>query len=203
MNDLTEVLTDPTYTRDERLVRLQGWRGAEADQALSSGWAAHAGPAVCAVGSLAAGILRSPLLLAALVVTAMIGAFAPTHPAEATYNYFARKRGAAEVPPTRAARRLGCGLGVLILGTAAVAFLAGATTLAMVLSISFGLLALFVAVTGVCVPSIVFTLLWGSERAKQYSFVDAARTGRHPGAGREPAETPDTGTVATETVSVG
>jgi hypothetical protein len=49
-----------------------------------------------------------------------------------------------------------------------------------VLALVLGGTAAFVAGIGICVPSIVFTALWGSRRAAAPSLVAAMRTPRHP-----------------------
>jgi hypothetical protein len=49
-----------------------------------------------------------------------------------------------------------------------------------VLALALGGTAAFVAAIGICVPSIVFTALWGSHRAAAPSLVAAMRTPRHP-----------------------
>ena len=63
----------------------------------------------------------------------------------------------------------------------AVGALAGAVTGSpLVLALVLGGTAAFVAATGICVPSLIFTALWGAHRAAAPSLVTAARTPRHP-----------------------
>ena len=145
--------------------RLQGWRGADATCADNAKGAQRLGPAVCAAGALAGAALESPVVLGAFAVTAVMGALAPNHPVESLYNRWASRRGRATLPANRAAKRLGCAIGVAFLGGAALAYAVGATTLGLVLASVLTGTATFVAITGICLPSMLFTVLWGVERA--------------------------------------
>ena len=105
----------------------------------------------------------------------MIGVFAPNHPAEMVANALAERRGVSALPANRAAKRLGCAMGVVFLGGAAMAFAAGNVVPGTVLAGAMGVTATFVAVTGICVPSLIFTVLWGEARA-QAPTLAAARS---------------------------
>lgn len=170
--DLRSILSDSDYDRDMRLTRLQGFRGAEADKALRAGVGGRLAPVLCGVGAILGVVLASPPLLAILALSAVIGTFAANHPIETAYNVFARRRG-TEVPANRAGRRLGCLIGALFLGGAAVAYAVGVPDVGAVLGLSLGLLSLFVAATNICVPSIILTLLRGSNQTKLRSLFPA------------------------------
>ena len=175
MADLTHQLTDPDLDRDQRLTRLQGWRGDDAEAADRAKWAQRLAPAGCATGALAGGILGSPVIVALFAATALAGTFTPNHVLEAGYNHVARRRVLPTLPANRAAKRLGCAMGFLHLGAAALLMALGYTTAGSVLAVGFGLLALFVATTGICVPSVVFTLAWGAQRGTAPSLAAAFR----------------------------
>lgn len=179
-SELTALLGDTSLTWTERRTRLQGWRGPEAHQADANPGAQRIAAAVCAVGALAGAATGSPPLLGVFAATALVGAFAPNHPFEWLYNRVASTSGRGQLPANRAAKRLGCAMGVVFLGGSAVAYALGAATLGLVLALVLGGTAAFVAATGICVPSIVFTALWGSHRATAPSLVAAMRTPRHP-----------------------
>jgi len=170
--DLHSILTDDDFDRDMRLTRLQGFRGAEADRALRAGIGGRLAPALCGVGAILGVVFASPLLLAILAFSAVIGTFAANHPIETTCNVFARRRG-TEVPPNRAGRRLGCFSGAILLGGAAVAYVAGAPVVGAVLGLSLGVLAIVVAASNICVPSIILTLLRGSNHTKLLALFPA------------------------------
>lgn len=174
--ELTTLLTDNRHDRSTRLLRLQGWRGIDLDAAHRSGAAARLGPVFCAAGSLAVAATASVPVLAVLWLTAVIGTFAANHPVETGYNLVAGRIGRHPLPRNRAAKRLACLLGVLFLGASLLAFSAGSPAAGRIIAGVMGAVAAFVAVTGICVPSVVFTLLWGTRRAMAPSLVAAARS---------------------------
>jgi hypothetical protein len=114
--------------------------------------------------------------LGAFAATAFVGALAPNHPFETLYNSWAQRRGRQRLPANRAAKRLGCVMGALFLGGATVAGMAGAPTLALVLALVLASVALFVASTGICVPSVIFTALWGARRGQAPTLLAACRS---------------------------
>lgn len=175
MRELTSLLRDDSLTRAQRLSRLQGWRGVDAARAEGAPLAQRIGPAVCAAGALLGAALQAPLVLAVVAATALAGAVAANHPFEVACNRWVVHRGGRRLPANRAAKRFGCAIGVVFLGGAALAFAYGATTLGLALSLVLGCTAAFVAVTGVCVPSMVFTLVWGAERAAAPGLFGAFR----------------------------
>lgn len=175
VDDLTAVLFDPDRDRPTRLLRLQGWRGDNLDAARESGLASHVGPGVCATASIAVAVTASVPLLVALWSTAVVGMFATNHPAETIYNGIARRFGATPLPPNRAGKRLACAMGTVFLGASLAAFALGAPTVGRIVAAMMGSVAAFVAVSGICVPSIIFTLLWGSHRAAAPSLAAAVR----------------------------
>jgi hypothetical protein len=163
---LTELLRDDRFDRSVRLLRLQGWRGAELTCAIGAGQAHRLAPGFCAVGAAAIAVTGSAWLAAALMGTAVVGLFARNHPVETLYNAVASRTGRSTIPRNKAAKRLGCALGTLFLGASSVSIALGAEVLGRSLAGAFAAVAGFVAVTNVCVPSMVFTTLWGTERAK-------------------------------------
>lgn len=171
--DLTELLGDAALSPLERRTRLQGWRGDDARQADAAAVAQRLAPAACAIGAFAGVALRSPLVLGVFAASALVGAVAANHPFESLYNALAARRGRPTLPANRAAKRLGCAIGLVFLGGAAVAYAVGAEPVGLVLGVILGLTATFVAVTGWCVPSMLFTVLWGAERACERDLVSA------------------------------
>lgn len=166
------LLTDPRYARDTNLARLQGWRGEDLAASVAAGRRAHrVGPAFCGLLSLAIALTGSPVLLATTLATALIGVRAPNHPVELGYAVWARRAGEQPLPPNRAAKRLACAVGSLFLIGAAVSMAVGATVVGNVLLVTLGTLALFVAATGICVPSIMFTLMFGADRGARAQLI--------------------------------
>jgi hypothetical protein len=171
--DVRSILTDASLDRDMRLVHLQGFRSDDAEQALRSGIGSRLAPALCGAGAILGVATRSPLLLGGLALTAVAGVFAPSHAIEAAYNVHARRQGAAEVPANLAGRRMGCFISTFFLGGSALAYATGADAAGAVLGLSLGSLALFVAATNICVPSIILTLLRGSDRTEMPALLPA------------------------------
>lgn len=163
---LKDVLTDPAHDREANLLRLQGWRGSELHaSARTTRFAHRLAPAACGILSLVAAVTGSMALVLITLATALAGAVAPNHPFEMVYNAIARRTGGQPMPPNRAAKRTGCAVGSVFLAGAAIAWVVGLDILATVLLVSLGSLAIFVATTGLCVPSMMFILFFGAERS--------------------------------------
>ena len=85
---LADVVTDTRFDRSTNLARLQGWRGTDLTAAVNTKPLGHRlAPAICGVGALAVAVTGSTVLLLALLATAVVGVFAPNHPAESVYNF--------------------------------------------------------------------------------------------------------------------
>lgn len=168
---LKAVLGDDRFDRSTRLLRLQGWRGTELTCAIGAGQAHRIAPGFCAIGAAAIAVTGSVWLAAALMSTAIVGIFARNHPVETLYNAVASRTGRSTIPRNKAAKRLGCAMGTLFLGGSAVAFALGADVLGRGLAGTFAVVGGFVAVTNVCVPSMIFTTLFGAERAQADKLV--------------------------------
>ena len=182
---LKSVLSDPRFDRPTRLLRLQGWRGSELARARAAGNAHRVGPATCSALAVGVAITGSATLAVVGVVTALAGAFGRNHPAELVYNWIARRTSGAPIPSNRAAKRLACAIGSLFFTGAAVSFATGYSTAGRVLALTLGAVAAFVTISSVCVPSIIFTLLWGEQKATAPSLLTRTRAPQPPLA-REP-----------------
>lgn len=170
---LKKVLTDPGHDRSTNLLQLQGWRGDKLDESARTAAFAHKlAPAACGILSLIAAVTGSMALVLATLATALIGVVARNHPFESVYNAIARRTGRQAMPANRAAKRWGCAVGSALLGGAVIAWSVGLGILGTVLLIALGSLATFVAVTGVCVPSMMFVLLFGAERSTRRCLIN-------------------------------
>ena len=170
LSQVQALLTDSRFDRQTRLVRLAGWRGDSVEEAVRSGWRLRIAPAFCAVASIGLGLLGEPLLLGLLAASAAVGAIRGNHIVEELYNATFGRRGVA-IPKARAARLFGCAMGAVVISASAVAFAAGLPALGLTLALTMGAVATFVAVTDICVPSIMFILMFGSSRSTEGSFV--------------------------------
>jgi hypothetical protein len=173
LDDVRQILTDPAFSKTQRLLRLQGLRGADLTQGEAAGWAVRLGPAQCAVFGLGALLLASAPLYLVLAVPALIGGFAPNHPLERGYSWWARRTGRVPLPANRAARRSACLAGGVFFLAAAWGLAIGPAHLFWVAGISMVLVPGFVTLTNLCAPSLVFTLLFGAERASSASLIAA------------------------------
>lgn len=165
ITQVTGLLRDDRFDRATRLMRLQGWRGSELACAVRAGHAHRLAPGFCAVGSAVIAVTGSAWLAAALMATAVVGIFARNHPVETLYNAVAARSGRMPIPQNKAAKRLGCALGTAFLAASTVSIMVGADVLGRSLAASFAVVAGFVAFTNICVPSLIFTALWGADRA--------------------------------------
>jgi len=164
------ILTDPRCDLPDRLIRVQGWRGDDAVSARRAGAALRLAPATCAVLAFAVAVTGSLPLAVATLASALVGVFAANHPIETAYNAFARRTGRASIPRNRAAKRLGCLIGTAFFTAITVALVTGNQNVATVLAVVMGSVAASIAITNVCVPSIVFTLMRGISRATATSL---------------------------------
>ena len=161
------ILTDERYDRPTRLLRLQGWREDDLTAAVTAGSAHRLAPGFCAMGATLVAALGSSPVALVLTLTAVIGTFASNHPVETVYNELARRFGRGEIPPNRAAKRLACLLGTAFLGTSTLLILLGETDAGRIVAAAFAVVAWFVTVTNVCVPSLLSIMLFGVERSTQ------------------------------------
>jgi hypothetical protein len=104
-------------------------------------------------------------LAAALAVTALVGVFISNHPVEVLHNTIARHLGRPEIPPSRAAKRFACSVGAILLMGAAITYALGAGGWALGFALTMTVVPLFVAASGVCVPSLLFSLALGTDAA--------------------------------------
>ena len=167
LSAVSAVLRDRSHDWADRRLRLQGWRGAEVRQARAAGLAVRLAPAVCSAAGFAAAWLDSAVIALVVLPTALIGVFADHHPAESLYNTVARRRGLVALPANRAAKRLGCLMGSLLLAGAGASFVADALWIGRFLALSLAFVAAFVASTNVCVPSVLYTAMFGVDRATE------------------------------------
>ena len=162
---LRALLADDRFDRSARLLRLQGWRGTELTCAIGAGHAHRLAPGFCAVGAATVAVAGWAWLAAVLALSALVGVFARNHPVEAVYNLGASRLGRSTIPRNKAAKRLGCAVGVLFLGGSTAALALGEAGIGRGLAGVFAAVAAFVTLTNICVPSLLFTAIWGSHRA--------------------------------------
>ncbi len=118
-------------------------------------------PALCGAGIAIGTAVASPWILGFMMLTALAGAATPRHPFDLLYNYLVRHAaGKPVIPRNGAPRRFSCGVGTVWLAGTIGAFLAGWDLVGYALGFSMAGMALFVAATHICLPSLVYTRLF-------------------------------------------
>ncbi len=177
LSEARQILTDPAFDRTHRLLRLQGQRGPALDQAVASGWAMRLGPAQCAFFGTLAIAIDEPRVFLLLAGLSSIGVITSHHPVEWLYVSWARRYGHPSPPGNRAPRRFACLLGAACFLVAGVALSAGTGWIFWPTALLLVLLPMYVATTNICVPSLLFTLVLGAERATCESLPAALASG--------------------------
>lgn len=125
-------------------------------------------PALCLAGIALGVVLASPVVLLAMAGTAVVGGFlTPKHPFDYVYDAVLRPLlGGPSVPPSPPPRRFACQLAAPWVTAIAVAFLAGAATVAWALAAPLLAVAAVNAATNWCLPSLIYGLLHGQGGAR-------------------------------------
>lgn len=118
-------------------------------------------PGLCGAGIALGTALASPWLLSVMMLTALAGAATPRHPFDVFYNHAVRHLiGKPPIPRNGAPRRFSCAVGTVWLAGTVAAFLLGWQLVGYVLGFSMAGMALFVAATHICLPSLIYTRLF-------------------------------------------
>ena len=176
VDDLRSIIAEPSRPLPERLLRLQGWRGAELAAAARAGAAHRLAPTTCATLAWVVAVTGSLPVAVFTLMTAVVGVFAANHPVETAFNMFAHRSDRNPMPANRAAKRLGCLMGTLFFAVGSAAIIVDHIAVGRVIVGVMAAVATLVAVTNVCVPSILFTLAWGSNRATARTLAAAVHT---------------------------
>jgi rhodanese-related sulfurtransferase len=119
-------------------------------------------PALCAFGVAVATALASGPLVLVMMLTAASGAATPRHPFDYLYNGAVRHViGKPAIPRNNAPRRFSCAVGAVWLTVTAGMFFAGWTVAGYILGAAMAAMAAFVAMTHICLPSLVYLRLFG------------------------------------------
>jgi len=142
---------------------MQGYGGLDETERRGLWLGLRFAPLLCFAGIAFGTVLGSPVLLAAMTASALIGGFlTPKHPFDYLYDVAVRPLlGGPSVPPSPPPRRFACQLAAFWVAAIAIAFAAGAGTLAWVLAVPLLLVAATVTTTNWCLPSLIYGLLHG------------------------------------------
>lgn len=153
----------PAWSRS--CLAMQGY-GALSDSERKSLWLGiRFSPLLCFAGIALGTALASPVVLLAMALTALLGGFVTAkHPFDYFYDAALRPLlGGPSVPPSPPPRRFACQLATPWIGAIALAFAAGAATLAWGLAIPLLVVAATVMTTNWCLPSLIYGLLHGGR----------------------------------------
>ena len=140
---------------------MQGYGSLGEDERRSLWLGLRFSPVLCLTGIALGTALASPALLLAMALTAGIGGFLTAkHPFDYVYDAVLRPLlGGPSVPPSPAPRRFACQMATPWIAAIAVAFWAGAPTVAWVLAVPLLVVGTTVATTNWCLPSLIYGLL--------------------------------------------
>jgi len=144
------------------LLDIQGFERVD-DETLARNdlWLRFA-PAMCGLIAAVGTALASPAMLWSLAVVAAAGAALPFHPFDLPYNVAIRRLvGGPRLPDNQAPRRFACALGTAWLAVTAALFAAGLAVAGSACGAAFVFVAVLVATTHVCIPSILFRIACG------------------------------------------
>jgi hypothetical protein len=131
--------------------------------------------ALCSALAVTGTILASSTLLGALAVIAALAAVFPVHPFDLIYNHGIRYlRGTGPLPKRGAPGRFGCGLGAVWLVGVIFAFQSGNIVIGFVLGGLLTAVAGLVALTDICIPSMIYQAVFGRKRALPKACRDAS-----------------------------
>jgi hypothetical protein len=126
--------------------------------------------ALCATLGALGTALASPTILLVLAGIAAMAAASPVHPFDFIYNYGIRHiTGTGPLPRRGPPSRFGCGMGAIMLVPTAWLFSAGYPIAGYIFGGALTALALLVATTDICVPSLMYRAMFGWPRTETRS----------------------------------
>ena len=151
-----------SYRRKRVWVEMQGYTGLDdAGVSLVDQWSRLA-PGICMAWVAVGAWQGSAAVIWALVPFAALGVLLPWHPFDLLYNVGLRHlTGTPPLPRHGRPRRFACSIATVWLISAASAFGAGAETLGRILGWSMAAAAAVPTLSGFCIPSFVYGLLFG------------------------------------------
>jgi hypothetical protein len=147
-------------------IEMQGFTGLSDTEIRQINYPLRLAPAICLSWTALGVVLGSPLILAALVPFALAGALFEGHPFDAIYNYglrhFDRR---PELPAYGPPRRSACLMATAMILMTAAAFYCGLAVAGYILGTVMMTMASINVITGFCVPSFFYRVLFGRMQA--------------------------------------
>ena len=125
---------------------------------------------MCAILALAGTALGSPEILWVLIPIAALAAAFPVHPFDLIYNHGIRYlTNTGPLPKRGAPARFACGMGAVWLAVTSWAFWSGHATAGYILGFSLASVATLVSTTDICIPSMIFRVIFGPPASREKS----------------------------------
>ena len=143
-------------------IQAQGFCGFEEKLYAEINYPLRLSPAICMTWVAVGIATQSANILWALVPFALLGAILPGHPFDVIYNYGLRFLfDKPALPPYGVRRRLACLMASIMISAAALEFQFGNPIAASIIGWTLAGMAFVNVVSGFCVPSFVFRILFG------------------------------------------
>lgn len=152
-------------SKTRRLVEMQGFVGFDDHTVRHLDYALRISPVICLAMTAVATALESVTLLWILLPFALGGAILNNHPFDVVYNHGIRHlTGGPVIPRYPMPRRFACMLASAWITAAALSFSYGMPLAGHILGWSLVATAAVPVITGFCVPSFIFGLIFGKPQ---------------------------------------
>ena len=153
--------------RTSRLLDIQGFDTVDVQELAPVAPWLRLAFGLCAVLGGVGTLLASPIILLVLTLIAAVAAASPVHPFDLIYNYGIRHlTGTGPLPRRGVPTRVGCGMGAVLLLVTAWAFSTGHLVTGYALGGVMTFVALLVATTDICIPSMIYRSIFGWPSAR-------------------------------------
>jgi hypothetical protein len=160
-------MTHTLTTRTRRLLDIQGFENVDVQELAPVAPWLRLTFGLCGVLGGMGTLLASPAILLVLALIAALAAASPVHPFDLIYNYGVRYlTGTGPLPRRGAPTRFGCGMGAILVLATAWAFWAGRAPVGYALGGMLTFVVLLVSTTDICIPSLIYRLIFGWPRAR-------------------------------------
>ena len=155
-----------TKETHRKRIEMQGFYGLSDADLREINYPLRLAPAICLAWTALGVVLASPFVLAALVPFALAGALFEGHPFDVIYNHGIRQlTGTRELSAYGKPRRSACFMASVMILTSSALFYNGFAVAGYVLSSVMLTMASINVLSGFCVPSFFFGLLFGRQVA--------------------------------------
>jgi hypothetical protein len=163
--DMRESRTLTTRTR--HFLDIQGFDTVDSQELASVAPWLRLTFGLCGLLGAIGTLMASPTILLVLALIAAIAAASPVHPFDLIYNYGIRHlTGTGPLPKRGLPTRFGCGMGAVMVLVTAWAFSTGHHVAGYTLGGALTLVVLLVSTTDICIPSLIYRLIFGWPRVR-------------------------------------